>query len=320
MDPQILQNLICQRPEVAAWPELAALVDRPIPFTGVSAWDYPMIGCKSVGGAPELAFEAAAAIVCSLVSIRLVDDLLDEDPRGQYLQLGAGRAANMALALQAVAHRLLGAGATSERVRCEAQDRLSRMAFLTAQGQDLDTREARNEADYWRSTDAKSCPLFATGLALGALLGGAEAATIEGLSGLGSLMGRLIQIGDDMFDAMATPARADWSRPRNNLALLFALEVDHPGRGRLLELIPRSSDPASLKEAQELLLRCGAISFCVYKFIETARAAQALIGSLDLPDPRPAEQLLSLNVEPARLILSEVGLDLPRDLTQLPVS
>lgn len=320
MDPQFLQNLICRQSEVAAWPELAALVDRPIPFTGVSAWDYPMIGCKAVGGAPELAFEAAAAIVCSLVSIRLVDDLLDEDPRGQYVHLGAGRAANMALALQAVAHRLIETSTTSEKVRCEAHGRLSRMAFLTAHGQDLDSREARNEADYWRSTEAKSCPLFATGLALGALLGGADAATIEGLSRLGALMGRLIQIGDDMFDAMATPARTDWSRPRNNLALLFALEVDHPGSERLLELIPRSSEPACLKEAQELLLRSGAISFCVYKFIETARAAQALIGSLDLPNPRPAEQLLSLNVDPARRVLSRVGLDLPADLSLFPVA
>jgi geranylgeranyl diphosphate synthase type I len=162
--------------------------------------------------------------------------------------------------------------------------------------------------------------MFATALAVGALLGGADEATIEGLSRLGTLMGKLIQIGDDMFDAMATPARTDWSRPRNNLAILFALEVEHPGRERLLALIPLVSDPASLKEAQDLLLRCGAISYCVYKFVETARAAQALIGSLELPNPQPAERLLALNVEPARRVLSRVGLDLPADLTHFPVA
>jgi len=320
MDPQILQRMICRQPEISSWPELTALVERPIPISGVSAWDYPMIGCDAAGGATELALPASAAIVCALFSIRLVDDLLDEEPQGQYGRIGPGRAANMALALQAAGHRLLETSAAPDRIRTAAHDRLSRMCLLTAHGQDLDSREALTEADYWRSAEAKSCPMFATGLALGALFGGANDSMIDGLSRIGSLMGKLIQIGDDMFDSMATPARADWLRPRNNLAILFALEVEHPGRERLLELIPQNSDPSRLKEAQELLLRCGAISFCVFKFVETARAAQSFIETLPLPNRSPVERLLAVNVEPARRILSQVGLELPADLKIYPFS
>ena len=315
MEPEILQKLIRDLPEIAAWPDLAAYVDRPIPFTGVSAWDYPMIGCSAVGGAVELALPAAAAVVCALVSIRLVDDILDDDPQGHYRCVGAGRAANMALALQAAGHQMIERSSSSVATRAEAHHLLSKMTLRTALGQDLDSQAVETEEQYWRSAEAKSCPMFAMGLSLGALLGGASAKVVSGLAEVGAHLGKLIQISDDMFDAMSVPARTDWQRPRNNLAILFALEVQHAGSERLRDLIAQVASSEALREAQNVLVRSGAISYCIFKLVETANAARAALQDLVLSNPEPVHQLIEANIEPARRVLAKVGLGLPPDLT-----
>src|SRR5262245_26195930 len=92
---------------VSAWPHMIELAERAVHQETRSIWEYPFAACQAVGGEPEAALPGAAAIFCSLASIHLVDDMLDEDPAGDYRTLGAGNAANLALAYQAAAHRLL---------------------------------------------------------------------------------------------------------------------------------------------------------------------------------------------------------------------
>ena len=62
-----------------------------------------------MGADDAIALPAVAAIACLQISIILVDDILDDDPRGAYHRLGAGRAANLGLAFQAAALKLLAA-------------------------------------------------------------------------------------------------------------------------------------------------------------------------------------------------------------------
>jgi geranylgeranyl pyrophosphate synthase len=299
---------------VSAWPEMIELIERAIHKESRSIWDYPFAACEAVGCDPEAALPGAAAIFCSLASIHLVDDLLDEDPYGDYRKIGAGNAANIALAFQAAAHRLLVDAADDAETRVDLQMRLADMALATAFGQSLDTQPVADEKEYWRVVGAKTPPLFANAFYVGARLGGAAVEVAERLGELGGLMGRFIQVSDDLGDALEVPAKADWERPTNNLALLFALKAEHPDRGQFEQLASCAEDPAALQAAQEVLVRCGALSYCTLKLIEISSQAHELLGRIPLTDPGPIECLLAAQAKPVESLLQRVGFPLQEAL------
>ncbi|HVR10561.1 MAG TPA: polyprenyl synthetase family protein [Thermoanaerobaculia bacterium] len=298
-------------PQVADWPQMLQLIERAVPGEQQSVWDYPVIACEAVGGTAEAAMAGAAAVFCSLTSIHLVDDMLDDDPQGDFRRWGAGVTANLALAFQAAAHCQLDEPGASPAIRAELHSCLGRMALATAFGQHLDSREAAGEADYWRIVGAKTPPLFGAALRLGALLGGAPPPIAADLERLGAVLGKFVQVSDDVADALRSPASADWQRRPNNLAILYAMTADHPGRAEFLTLSARCEDPASLAAAQQLLLRSGSVSYCALKMIELSRQAHAIFAGTALRHPAPVAALLAATLRPLERLLSLAGLDEP---------
>jgi geranylgeranyl pyrophosphate synthase len=298
-------------PQLAAWPQTLELIERAVHRDLQSVWDYPAVACEAVGGTAEAAMAGAAAVFCSLISIHLVDDMLDDDPQGDYQRLGAGAAANLALAFQAAGHCQLDEPAIAPAIRAELHACLARMALATAFGQHLDSREATGEDDYWRIVGAKTPPLFGAALRLGALLGGATPAVADELESLGQVLGKFVQVSDDVADAMQTPAGADWHRRSNNLAILYAMTADHPARREFLTLSARSDEPESLASAQQLLLRSGAVSYCALKMIELSRQAHAIAAGIALHDRGPLAQLLAVKLRPLERLLALAGLEEP---------
>jgi len=308
---QMKQRLLSM-PEVAAWPQMVAIIGRARHEEYRSLWDYPLIACRAVGGTDEQAFAGAAAVLCSLASVHLVDDMLDEEPGGEYRTLGAGNTANLALAFQAAGHCALDEAGWDGATRAALQARLAHMALATAHGQNLDGQGVRSEEDYWRVVEAKTPPLFGSAFYLGARLGGAPHATAAELDRLGGLIGVFIQVSDDLVDAMKVPAGGDWLRPFNNLAILFAMTAEHGEREELGRLTARAGeDPAALAEAQRILLRSGALSYCALKLIELQRQARELLERLPLADPRPVERLLETLISPLDRLFRTAGVETP---------
>lgn len=307
MNLEKLKESILALAEVAAWPQMVRLIERTVRAEPQSIWEHPVLACRAVGGDAEAALPGAAAIVCSLVSIHLVDDILDAEPEGDYRELGTGPAANLALAFQAAAHRVLEEAVPAPETRAALHAVLARMALATAYGQSLDEQGATSEEDYWRVVEAKAPPLFGSALAIGALLGGAPGGTAAQLERLGGHLGRFSQVSDDLLDALQTPARADWRRPFNNLAILYALTAEHPERREFERLHERSDDPAALAAAQEILLRSGAVSYCAYKLNEISRQAREAFARIRLDDPEPLEQLLDRLLAPLDALLAAIG-------------
>lgn len=292
-------------PEVAAWPQMAELVERVRPGGPLSVWELPLAACEAVGGAPEAALPGSAAILCSLISLHLVDDMLDEDPAGDYHRLGPGRAANLALAFQAAGQQLLGETRHADRSTLQAS--LSRMALATSFGQSLDARELADEDEYWQVVEAKTSPLFGTAFTIGALLGGAPATLSGPLGRFGRCLGLWVQVSDDLLDALRTPAAADWRRRPNNLALLYAMTADHAERELFLDLSARPDDPAALAAAQEILVRCGAVSYCVFKMLEILEEARSLLAGMPLSTPAPLSRLFDAQTRPIRRLFEAAG-------------
>jgi geranylgeranyl pyrophosphate synthase len=293
-------------PEVAAWPQMAELVERIRPGGPLSIWELPLAACEAVGGAPDAALPGSAAILCSLISLHLVDDMLDEDPGGDYHRLGAGRAANLALAFQAAGHQLLEETPPARRAALQAS--LSRMALATSFGQSLDARELADEDEYWQVVAAKTSPLFGAALSIGGLLGGAPDSLTGLLGRLGGCLGLCIQVSDDLLDALRTPAAADWRRRPNNLALLYAMTADHAERELFLDLSGRPDDPVALAAAQDILVRCGAVSYCVFKMIEILAEARSLLAGMPLTAPAPLSRLFEEQTRPIRHLFEIAGI------------
>ena len=295
--------------ESERWAELGAMIERPVHRDAVSAWDYPILACQAVGGKPESALPAAAAVFAAMISIHLVDDMLDEDPAGDYHRLGAGVVANLALAFQALGHQTLVDPDVPPEVQQATQAIYSAMMMATSKGQHLDKQGARSEADYWHIAEAKTPPLFGAALRMGACLGGGSATVAAELEELGRRLGLLVQVSDDLSDALATPARPDWNRPANCLPILYGLTADHADRGQLERLCGLVGDPSSLGEAQKILLRSGAVSYCIFKLVELSDEIRGRLARIRLVDPRPMERLLEVNTRPLRRTLASLGVE-----------
>jgi geranylgeranyl diphosphate synthase, type I len=314
MNFEAMRQQVRELREISRWPQALELIDRTVHRESISVWEYPVAACRAVGGSEGDALPAAAAVFCSVISIHLVDDILDDDPRGDYRRMGTGPVANLALAFQAAGHLLLDQTAVKPEVRCALQASFAAMSLATCYGQGLDSQEVTTEEEYWRVVGNKTPPLFGEALRMGALLGGATPDTAELLARVGRALGLFIQVNDDMADAMVVPACADWQRRHNNLPILFALTADHAEREEFVRLSAQSGDAAALAAAQKILLRSGAISFCALRLIEFSREIRELLGSVSLKDPAPVARIIDLHMKPLHRLLEKVGVEEPAAL------
>ncbi|CAG0977437.1 Octaprenyl diphosphate synthase [Anaerolineae bacterium] len=292
---------------VQDWPALQELIKRGALPNG-AVWKMPVLACEAAGGTWEQAIPAAAALACLQLSIILIDDLLDADPRGEYQRIGAPAAANFAAALQSAGLEVIMSSEASESVKLAALSSLNQMLLMTAFGQYGDVQNPSDEGAYWQVVQHKSSPFFGAALQIGALFGAAPAELANCLQQLGQLYGEMIQIHDDLNDAMAVPANADWLQGRSSLPILFAQRVAHPDQARFLELGQSISESAALAEAQSILIRSGAISYCVDQLLSRYQTAKALLQSASLARRDALEDLLEAQIQPVRELLKATGI------------
>ncbi len=141
---------------------------------------------------------------------------------------------------------------------------------------------------------AKSTPFYGAAFQLGAIFGNADQDIQGGLYQFGSLIGEIIQIDDDLEDALQKPANPDWKKGANNLLIIFALSANYEKQHRFRELLGdvAQNDAGALEEAQHILIQSGAVSFAAYHLISRYRSAQKLLQDLTLPYPDPIGDIL----------------------------
>lgn len=296
---QSIVDYLLKFPVFNSWSDMENILQRAA-STRPRDWELPVITCQALGESSEKAIPASAALACAQISIILVDDMLDDDPRGEYHRIGSGPAANLAVAFHAAGvEALLECGASTE-VRSEALKSLSQMMSVTAFGQELDMRNPADEISYWQVVENKSSPFYGCAFHLGALFGEAADAVSNELKHLGELYGEMIQIHDDVNDTMAVPANPDWLHGRKPLPILFAQTVEHPDRERFMHLYSNAADENALREAQEILIRCGAVSYCVDGLLHRYRAAQTILDKTPLPNKEALYAVIEGLIAPVR--------------------
>lgn len=289
-----------------AWHEMRNIVERAASGRPHD-WQLPIIACQTVGESAEKAIPASAALACAQISIILVDDMLDYDPRGEYQRVGHGKASNFAIAFQAAALSALLASKADSSVRLEASNSLNQMMLRTAYGQELDIQNPSSETSYWHVVENKSAPFYGCALQLGALFGEATGDAAHSLEQLGRSYGEMIQIHDDLNDTMAVPANPDWLQGRKPLPILFALSVDHPDRDRFTKLYNNISVGNGLREAQEILIRCGAISYCVDQLLRRYQITQTILNTTPLPNRETMDSLIKEVIAPVWKLFETLG-------------
>ena len=289
-------------PEIGSWAQ-AEKIFQAAASRKPGYWLMPERACEAVGGAQEQAIPAILAVGCAHVGILLVDDMLDDDPRGEYHRIGMPAASNLACFLQAAALQAVLHCSPDPVVRSMAVDHFNQMFLSTAFGQFLDVQAPSTESAYWKVAKTKSSPFFGAALLLGALAGGAGVDSAEQLRSLGCLYGEMIQIQDDMHDSMETPANPDWIQDRSPLPILFASIVRHPEQKRFLDLKEQVSGPDALQEAQDILIRCGAISYCADQLLRKYETGKEILRSIPLSDEKPIASLLDEIIAPVQKLL-----------------
>ena len=290
------------------WEELRSLLEQA-GSTKPQHWQLPHIADLAVGADISRIIPGIAAIACHYASIIMVDDMLDEDPKGIYHQMGQAITANYVMALQSTGFIAIQQSDHDDRTKGTALHSLNRMLFITTRGQHLDIQNPQNEECYWATISTKSAPFFGTSMYVGAMLGGAAPETAAQIERIGKLYGEMIQIHDDLHDVMECPANPDWITNRSPLPILYAQVVAHPDRERFIALRQDIVAPGALHEAQAILIRCGAVSYAIYHLLQRYRTAQAILDNTILFDRSPIDHLLGALVEPIPELMVLAGAD-----------
>lgn len=302
-------NILEKIPELGSWPEISDLLFTQSQYTEKISvdWHLPAIGYELLTGNAENVQPAIAAMSCTQIAIIIADDILDEEPGSLYQQIGAGRAANISMALYAAAHSVLDQCVVPDRALRSAHSALSRMVLATARGQDMDVQNLTSEEDYWRVVKAKSAPFYGTALEIGARLALADPQICAKFYAIGAAIGEMIQIQDDLDDAFSTPANPDWIQGRNNLAILYALSAEHNERGKLIEMRSAAENAATLDYLQQILIRSGAVSYCMYQTYERRNFVYQLLKSIPTQSFDLLEPMIEAMLEPTRQFAANFG-------------
>lgn len=294
-------------PHVKEWEEVQALFRRAAAGKP-RHWLLPLRACEAIGGAWERAIPAVVAVACGHIGIVLVDDMLDADPRGEHVKAGEGAAANMASALQSAAVAAVANCDLNPDTKLLAMESVNEMFLATTIGQYWDVNSiVRDEDSYWKIARGKSSPFFGAAFQIGAWMGGASAETAGRVRELGQLYGEMIQIHDDVNDTLTIPAKPDWDEGRAPLPILFAQLVDHPMRRRFEELRPHVGNSSQvLEEAQEILIRCGAVSYCIHQLLKRYETVKGILSGLALARGDVLEKVFDDVVQPVFQLFREV--------------
>lgn len=282
---------------IAMWPEMVELVTEA---TGRERpdWRLPLLAARAIDGDGLInETNVVAAMGCLQTSIILIDDILDNEADGAQQRYGVGKTANLAAAFQAAAIGLASNASEIEGHCLRAVEILSSTAYETAVGQNIDTANPNTEEGYWEMIRAKSGPFYGRSLELGAVLRGASRDIQKQMYELGCIIGEMVQIRDDLTDAMGAPASSDWTEGRANLVLLYGRIAAHGQKKVLIGLIEAiKNTPLNewfLTKAQQILIEIGAVDYCLHVLEEKKSAGLKLLGEMKLADDTELRHLLN---------------------------
>jgi hypothetical protein len=95
---------------------------------------------------------------------------------------------------------------------------------------------------------------------------------------------------------------------------LYARLAEHSDKDRFEELLLQIADLAALEEAQQILLESGAVSYCIYHLLQTAREARTVLNDCDVENPLLLQQFLAERISHLFELMETSNMPLPAEL------
>ena len=263
-----------------------------------------LLSCQAVGGKPEKALKAAAAIELTHTFSLIHDDIMDNDDTrrgkpavhkvwGEPLAILAGDS------LFAKSFELLSQSAEDniayERV-VDALQVLTNSCINICEGQALDMafEDTFNvtKDEYMNMIYKKTGDLITASTTIGAIMGGASSNEIQALRTYGKQIGLTFQIQDDYIDltgdeSIGKPVGSDLVEGKKTLMVVYALEkANKEDHDRLVELL-EANDESIIPEAMEILEKYGAINYArskAYDCVIESKQALSILPDSDAKD------------------------------------
>jgi geranylgeranyl diphosphate synthase, type I len=251
-----------------------------------------LLACQAAGGNWQQALPAAAAIELLHNFSLIHDDVEDNSPtrRGRdtvWKIWGVEQAINSGDAMFALAHlamvRLADRGVAAP-VIVQALRRFDETCLALTQGQhadmDFEARDQVSVDEYLGMITGKTAVLIALSAELGALIAGADAATIEHYAQFGRSLGLAFQVIDDILGIWGDEARTgksaatDITTKKKTLPVLYGLEKS----AELRELYTQDVNEGFVETAVILLDQSGAREYARDK---AAAYSQSALGHLE---------------------------------------
>lgn len=263
-----------------------------------------LLSCQAVGGKPEKALKAAAAIELTHTFSLIHDDIMDNDDTrrgkpavhkvwGEPLAILAGDS------LFAKSFELLSQSAEDniayERV-VDALQVLTNSCINICEGQALDMafEDTFNvtKDEYMNMIYKKTGDLITASTTIGAIMGGASSNEIQALRTYGKQIGLAFQIQDDYIDltgdeSIGKPVGSDLVEGKKTFMVVYALEkANKEDHDRLVELL-EANDESIIPEAMEILEKYGAINYArskAYDCVIESKQALSILPDSDAKD------------------------------------
>ncbi|MGW2557885.1 family 2 encapsulin nanocompartment cargo protein polyprenyl transferase [Streptomyces sp. NPDC001514] len=263
---------------------------------------------RALGGDPQQAVRAAAAVELAHNFTLLHDDVIDEDPTRRHRPtawtvFGTPDAIIAGDAMLALALRLIAED--RHPASAAASARLAACVIELCAGQQADCAfEQRGPHEV--SLDecvamatAKTGALLGCACALGALYAGADEEEIAAMDAFGREAGLAFQLIDDLIgiwgdpERTGKPAGADLAAHKKSLPVVAALSSGTEAGAQLAELYAQPMDTRTVRRAAEAVDRAGGRDWAQLQAADRmARAVQQL--SRAVPDLAAAGDMLSL--------------------------
>ncbi|WP_345040131.1 family 2 encapsulin nanocompartment cargo protein polyprenyl transferase [Streptomyces sannanensis] len=262
----------------------------------------------ALGGDPQRAVRAAAAVELAHNFTLIHDDVLGEDPTRHHRPtvwtvFGTPDAIVVGDAMLALALRLLAED--PDPVASAASARLAACVIDLCAGRQADCAfEERGPLDVTLDecltmAEAKTGALLGCACAIGALYAGAGEAQVEAMDSFGREAGLAFQLIDDLIgiwgdpELTGKPVGADLAAHKKSLPVVAALTSGTPAAAELAELYEGPMDGPAVRRAAEAVDRAGGRDWAQTQAADRmSRAVHHLARAV--PDPAAGGDLLAL--------------------------
>jgi geranylgeranyl diphosphate synthase type I len=248
-----------------------------------------LLGAQTVQ--PDIAVDAIlpAAVAVELVhNFTLIhDDIMDADATRHSIETvhtkwGTSEGILAGDALYAKAFEVLSYTKTQPDAAMKCLRLLSKACLHICEGQWLDITFEHNknvsEADYLDMVQKKTAVLYAAGLAMGGILGGASDNEVNALWEFGIALGISFQIRDDVLDLITPSEVLGKDRASDLIEGKMTLIMIHGLRHRVIIEPSRLADENGINNAVEALQRSGSINYAMEKARELLEVGKSRLS------------------------------------------